>query len=218
MLLLLVRHAVTAHTGDRLTGWLPGVGLSEEGRAQVEALVERLRPVSLTALYASPIQRTQETARPIARSKGLRVRTKEGLGEVRYGDWQGRRLPALARTRLWKEMRAWPSGMRFPGGESLRETQARAVAAVEEIRRAHPRGAVAAVTHADVIRLVVAHYAGVHIDLYGRLVVAPASVSALWLGRGAPVLLTLNHTADLSWLGARPRRAPRRRAGAGRAR
>lgn len=209
MLLLLVRHAVTAHTGDRLTGWLPGVGLSEEGRRQVDALVERVAPVRLAAVYSSPIQRTMETARPIARAKRLRVRTKEDLGEVRYGDWQGKRLRALARTRLWKEMRAWPSNMRFPGGENLRETQARAVAAVEEIKRAHPGGTVAAVTHADVVRLVAAHYAGMHIDLYGRLVVSPGSVSALWLGRGGPVVLALNSTGDLAWLAAPPARSRR---------
>lgn len=196
MLLFLVRHAVTAQTGDRLTGWVP-VSLSEEGHRQVAGLVERMRPVRLAAVYASPVARAVETARPLAASKGVRVRAREGLGEVRYGEWQGRRLRTLARSSLWRSMVARPSDMRFPGGEALRDTQARAVAAIEELRDRHPREAVAVVTHADIIRLVVAHYAGIHLDLFLRLAVAPASVTALWLGDGGPRLIKLNDTGAL---------------------
>lgn len=206
MLLLLVRHALTAHTGDRLSGWLPGIDLSEDGRGQVESLVERLRPIRLAAVYSSPIDRTMQTARPLAASKRLRVRRAPGLGEVRYGEWEGKRLSSLAKTKLWQQVQAWPSRARFPGGETLRETQGRAVLAVEKIAAAHPRGTVAAVTHADVIKLLVAHYAGVHVDLFQRFMVSPASVSALYIGRRGPAVLTVNQTSDLAWLAPQRRR------------
>lgn len=196
MLLLLVRHALTPVTGERLIGMLPGYHLSDEGRSQVERLTERLRDVRIHAVYASPIERTVETARPIAAARRLRVRTNRGLAEVGYGTWQGKRLATLARTTRWRALMRRPSDVRFPGGETLRECQARSVAACEAIAAAHPRETVAAVTHADVIRLAVAHYAGIHADLFQRLVVAPASVSALWLGPGGPRLLALNHTGD----------------------
>jgi probable phosphoglycerate mutase len=209
MLLFLIRHAVTTHTGHRLSGWLPGIHLSEEGRRQVDALVERMRPVRLAAVYSSPLERCLETAKPLAASKRLRVRMRDDLGEVRYGAWEGKRMDVLARTKLWRTVQGRPSEVRFPGGETIRETQARAVSGVERIRAEHPNQPVAVSTHADVIRLLAAHYAGVHLDLYQRLSVAPASVSVLWLGGGGPRVLKLNETGSLAGL-TPPRRRKKR--------
>lgn len=200
MLLLLVRHALTAATGELLTGWLPGFSLSDEGKRQVADLVERMKPVRLDAVYASPLERTMETARPLASAKGLRVRARDGLGEVRYGSWEGKRLRVLAKTKLWRSVMARPSDVRFPGGETIRETQARALSTIDEIRAAHPRGSVAVVSHADIIRLVVAHYAGIHLDLFQRLAVAPASVSAVWIGDTRTAVLKLNDSGGLDGL------------------
>jgi probable phosphomutase (TIGR03848 family) len=197
MLLFLVRHALTPQTGDRLSGWTPGISLSDEGRAQVSALVERLKPVSLDAVYSSPIDRCVETARPIASSKGLRIRVRDTLGEVHYGDWEGKRLRTLAKTKLWRQVMARPSEVRFPNGETIRETQFRTVSALEALRGDHSKDAVCVVTHADVIRVVLAHYAGVHLDLYQRLVVAPASVTVLWIGGGGPRVLKVSDTGSL---------------------
>lgn len=214
MLLFLIRHALTAETGHRLSGWLPGIHLSEEGRAQAQALVERMGAVKLAAMYASPLERTIETAKPLASSKGLRVRVRDGLGEVRYGDWEGKRLETLARTKLWRSVQTRPSNVRFPGGETIRETQARAIAAIERMRDDHSHQPVAVVTHADVIRVLAAHYAGVHLDLYQRLSIAPVSVSVFWLGRGGPRVLKLNDTGSLEGLttpGRRGRAAGSRR-------
>ncbi|HVL91247.1 MAG TPA: MSMEG_4193 family putative phosphomutase [Actinomycetota bacterium] len=179
MLLLLIRHALTARTGVKLSGWTPGIHLSKVGRAQAESLAERLDAVPLTAIYASPLERTAETAAPVARAKRLKVRTREDVGEVRYGDIEGRSLRALNKTKIWTQLRAWPSDVRFPGGESLRETQARAVTAIEDIRRKHPDGVVAVFSHGDWIRLAMAHHMGIHIDLYRRLSVDPVSVNVL---------------------------------------
>lgn len=197
MLLFLVRHGLTAHTNERLSGWLPGISLNDEGRKQAERLAERLKPVHLDAVYASPLERTMETAKPLASSKKLRIRVREGIGEVRYGDWEGKKLRSLAKTKLWRTVMASPSRARFPNGETIAETQARAVAAIEQIREKHPQGSVAVVTHADVIRVLVAYYAGIHLDLYQRLVIAPVSISVLWIGEGTPRVLAVNDTGTL---------------------
>jgi probable phosphomutase (TIGR03848 family) len=206
MLLFLIRHALTPVTGKSLSGWLPGYHLSDEGRNEAEAMADRMRAVRLDAIYASPLERAMETARPLARAQGLRIRVRDDLGEVRYGDWEGRSLRALSRTKLWRRVMSRPSEVRFPGGEAIRETQIRAVNAVERIRTDHDKGAVAAVSHADIIRLLVAHYAGVHLDLYQRVAVGTASVSVVWLGGGGPRVLKLNDTGSLT--GVAPPRRP----------
>jgi probable phosphomutase (TIGR03848 family) len=208
-LLLLLRHAVTEHTGARLSGWLPGLHLSEEGRQQAKALAERLGPVPLDALYASPLERCQETAAAVADAKGLAVQTLDDLGEVRYGDWTGRELKGLAREPLWKVVQATPSAARFPGGESIFEMQARAVLAVERLRAAHPKQTVAVCSHADVIKALVCHYLGMHLDLVQRVAVSPASLTAIAFGP-VPYLVRLNDTGGNGDL-APPRRARRRR-------
>ena len=211
MLLFLIRHGLTAHTNERLSGWLPGISLTEEGRRQAAGVAERMRPVSLDAIYASPLERTIETAQPLAKAKKLRVRVRDGIGEVRYGDWEGKRLRTLAKTKLWRQVMASPSRARFPGGETIAETQARAVAAVEVMREAHPRGAVAVVTHADVIRVLVAYYGGIHLDLYQRLVISPVSISILWVGEGTPRVLAVNDTGTLDGYATAPRETEKRR-------
>jgi probable phosphomutase (TIGR03848 family) len=207
-LLLLLRHAVTEHTGARLSGWLPGLHLSEQGREQAGALAGRLEPVPVDALYASPLERCQETAAVLAEAKGLKVETVEDLGEVRYGDWTGRTIRELAREPLWKVVQTTPSAARFPEGESLYEMQARSVQAVERLRAAHPGQTVAVCSHADVIKALACHYLGMHLDHFQRVVVSPASVTAIAFGP-APSLVRLNDTggnADLA-----PPKRPRRR-------
>jgi probable phosphomutase (TIGR03848 family) len=206
-LLLLLRHAVTEHTGARLSGWLPGLHLSEQGREQAGALAGRLEPVPVDALYASPLERCQETAAVLAEAKGLKVETVEDLGEVRYGDWTGRTIKELAREPLWKVVQTTPSAARFPEGESLYEMQARSVQAVERLRAAHPGQTVAVCSHADVIKALACHYLGMHLDHFQRVVVSPASVTAIAFGP-APSLVRLNDTggnADLA-----PPKRPRR--------
>ena len=188
----LVRHAVTEHTGKRLSGWMEGISLTEQGREQAEQVAERLAGVKLDAVYSSPIERTLETARPIAARHGLRVQTRRGLGEVEYGDWTNRPLRSLMRTKLWTTVQRWPSGARFPDGESIREVQVRAVTEVEKIAADHPKETVCCVSHGDVIKLVIAHYMGVHIDLYQRIVIAPASISVIDLTSRGPMIMSLN--------------------------
>ncbi len=208
-LLLLVRHGHTDVAGRRLTGWLPGVHLSDRGREQAERLAERLDGVPIAAVYSSPLERCLETARPLAEARGLAVRGRDDLGEIRFGAWTDRTLAQLRRTKLWRAVQTAPSTVRFPDGESYLEVQDRALREVERIALAHPRDTVAVVSHADVIRLLLAHFAGIHPDLFQRLVVDPASVSVVALGDGPRVIHKVNDTGDLSAL--KPRR--RRRAG-----
>ncbi len=206
-LLLLIRHGLTDATGRTLVGWTPGVHLSERGRAQARALAERLGPVPLAAMYSSPLERCLETAEPVAAQKGLVVTAIDGLGEVRFGDWTGRTLAQLARTRLWGAIQQVPSGVRFPGGESFLETQHRAVREVAAIAAAHPRRVVAMFSHGDVIKLLVAHFAGLSLDMFQRLVISPASVTAVAAGDGVPRILRVNDTGGVSELiPTRPRR------------
>jgi probable phosphomutase (TIGR03848 family) len=196
-LLYLVRHGVTDHTGHRLSGWMEDVHLSEKGREQADAVAVMLAGIRFKAVYSSPIDRTVETARPIAARHDLGVRVRRNLGEVDYGTWTNRSFRSLARTKLWTTVQRYPSGARFPHGETLREVQTRAVTEMEKLVAQHPKQAICCVSHADVIRLVVAHFMGIHIDLFQRIVIGPASVSVVRLDEDGPRILSLNTSSSM---------------------
>jgi probable phosphomutase (TIGR03848 family) len=201
--LVLIRHGHTDTAGRRLSGWSPGVHLSARGREQAERMVERLEGVKIDAIVSSPLERCRETAAPLARARGLAVRIRRAWIEVGYGDWTGRSISQLRRTKLWRTVMHAPSNVRFPGGESLLEVQARAVQAALDVAGEHPRGTVAVVSHADVIRLLVAHVAGTHPDHLQRWSVDTGSISAVSLSDGVPRLLAVNDTGDLAFLRSR---------------
>jgi probable phosphomutase (TIGR03848 family) len=196
-LLYLVRHGVTDHTGHRLSGWMEDVHLSEKGREQADAVAVLLAGIRFKAVYSSPIDRTVETARPIAARHDLGVKMRRNLGEVDYGTWTNRSVRSLARTKLWTTVQRYPSGARFPHGETLREVQTRAVTEMEKLVAQHPKQAICCVSHADVIRLVVAHFMGIHIDLFQRIVIGPASVSVVGLDEDGPRILSLNTSSSM---------------------
>jgi probable phosphomutase (TIGR03848 family) len=203
---LLVRHGKTPTTGKVLPGRAPGLHLSEEGRAQAETVGARLAAMVASgrrapvAVYASPLERTMETARPIARQLGLRVRSDRGLLECEFGSWTGAKLTALAKKPEWRQVQQSPSGFRFPGGESFLEMQARMSSAIGRLIALHRGETVVAVSHADPIKTAVASAAGTPLDLFQRLVVSPCSVSALAYSEGGPTVLTVNSTASLDQL------------------
>lgn len=197
MKLLLIRHGLTDWVGKRLAGRTPGIHLNEVGRAQAEALAARLAQLPLAAIYSSPQERALETAQPLSRLSGLAAQSQEGLAEVDCGDWVGRDLDDLRNDSLWPVIRTHPSAARFPGGESLREARDRTVAALDRIRDAHRDQLVAVFSHADPIRLAAAHYAGLALDLFQRLVISPASVTAFDLRELRPRMLCLNAAGDL---------------------
>ncbi|MGI9092451.1 MAG: MSMEG_4193 family putative phosphomutase [Mycobacteriales bacterium] len=195
--LLLIRHGRTAaNTGGVLAGWTPGVGLDDVGREQVRALAERLRPVPLAAVVASPLDRCQQTAAGIAENRdGLAVATDERFGEVRYGSWTGRTLKELTREPVWKVVQAHPSAAVFPDGEGLAAVQARAVAAVRAWNASlGPDAIYAACTHADVAKSILADALGLHLDLFQRIVVDPCSVSVVTYTDTRPFVVRVNDT------------------------
>jgi probable phosphomutase (TIGR03848 family) len=194
--IVLVRHATTSATGKRLGGWTPGVHLDDAGVAQAERTAAHLAGLPVVAVYTSPLERTRETARIVARPHGLRPLTRRGLGEVDYGEWTDLPLGQLRRRKLWPVIQTTPSRVTFPGGESIRAAQARAVETVESLAADHAGEVVVAVSHADVIKAVLAHHLGMPLDTFQRLVVDPASVSVLALPAGGPpVVLRVNDTA-----------------------
>lgn len=203
-LLLLIRHGVNDWVHGRLAGWTPGVHLNDEGRQQAEALATRLAFLPIDAIYSSPLDRTMETARAVAAPRGMPIHIVEDIGEVKYGEWQGAELKELYKHELWPGVQYYPSGTRFPSGETLGEAQMRMVAALDGLRAGHPKGVIAVFSHADIIKLAVAYYAGIHIDLFQRLDVMPCSLTAIQFTKMGPRLLVLNDTGSLERIKPKP--------------
>ncbi|MFN2609157.1 MAG: MSMEG_4193 family putative phosphomutase [Acidimicrobiales bacterium] len=200
-LVLFVRHGHTPTTGKVLPGRAPGLHLSDDGRAQAVAVADRLAALkSVDAIYASPLERTRETAAAIASARGLKVTAERGLLEADIGDWTGLELKAVRRLPEWKAVQSYPSGFRFPGGESFLEMQTRVVAAVARLRDRHPGQTVVAVSHADPIKAALGHALGTHLDFFQRFTVSPCSVSAVTYADGGPLVLSINSVGDLKAL------------------
>jgi probable phosphomutase (TIGR03848 family) len=198
--ILLVRHAVNdfVKTG-KLAGWTPEVHLNDEGKAQAEALGKRLADVPIQHLYASPLERTMETAEAIRQHHAnLQIVQNAEMGEVRYGDWEGMEIRALTSRKMWHVVQEYPSRAYFPNGETMRGVQTRAVNEIERLASLHPRDLVVVVSHADIIKMVMAHFLGMHLDNFQRIVVSPASISNLVLGYGRPYVGVVNDTAHIS--------------------
>jgi len=200
-LMLFVRHGTTPTTGKVLPGRAPGLHLADAGRAQAQAVADRIATLKrVDAVYSSPLERAKETAAPIAKARRLRVAVDRGLLECDFGEWTGGELKALAKLPEWKTVQRYPSGFRFPGGESFTEMAARTRHAVAALAVRHRGGVAVAVSHADPIKAVVADALGTHLDLFQRIVISPCSVTAILYGDGGPAVLTVNHTGDLAGL------------------
>lgn len=221
---LLVRHGTTDTTGKVLPGRAAGLHLSEKGRGQAMAASERIAAWSealqrhtapaghggrrrgqqpspgITAVYASPLERTRETASPIAKALNLRVQADRGLLECDFGEWTGASLKDLSKLPEWTTVQRYPSGFRFPGGESFVGMQTRIVEALARIKASHPGETVVAVSHADPIKAAVAEAVGTHLDLFQRIVISPCSVTAITYGALGPTVLAVNSTSALKEL------------------
>ncbi len=196
-LVLLVRHGQTPTTGASLPGRAPGLHLAPQGIDQAHTAATRLAALArVAAVYASPMERTRETAAPIARACKLRVRQAGGLIECDFGEWTGRPLAQLRKLDAWRTVQRYPSGFRFPGGESFAEMQSRAVDTTHELVARHPGDTIVAVSHADVIKAVVATAMGTHLDLFQRIVISPCSITAVLYAPEGPTVLTVNSTGD----------------------
>jgi len=198
--LLLVRHGLTAVTGDRLAGWTPDLHLDERGQAQAAALAARLAPLPLTAIVSSPLDRCRETAEAIAAQGDARpekLEIDERFGEVRYGDWTGRPLAELAKEPLWQVVQAHPSAVRFPGdeGEAMAEAQHRAVAAVRDWNaRLGPDATYLVCSHGDIIKAITADALGLHLDQFQRIQADTVSLTVIRYTPLRPFVVRLNDT------------------------
>jgi probable phosphomutase (TIGR03848 family) len=191
--LLLVRHGMNDYiTSRKLAGWTPEVHLNEAGRAQARALAARLACAPIVAVYSSPLERAFETAEFIAAPHGRVPAVLDGLGETRCGEWTGQAIEELSKTDLWRQIQVYPSGTRFPGGETMTEVQVRMVTQLEALRAAHPEEMILVVSHSDPIKVALAHYLGLHIDHFQRLVIEPASLSELAFTPYGPKLIRCN--------------------------
>ena len=196
--ILLIRHGENEYVAThRLAGRTPGVQLNEKGCQQAQTLAGYLAQQPLDAIYSSPLDRCIETAEPLAGQRGLIVQVEPGLVEVDYGSWQGADLRELSKLLEWGQVQHYPSVFRFPGGETLREVQSRAVGTIERLRSVHEGQVLAVFSHGDIIRTTLAHYLGVPLDLFQRLGIATASVSVLGFFDGRPMVLAINYLAEL---------------------
>jgi broad specificity phosphatase PhoE len=193
---LLIRHAVCDPVGRSIAGRTPGVHLNDAGERQARRLAERLRGLELTAVYSSPLERAMETAGPIGADQGLEVRAAPGLIEVDFGQWTGKTLVELDGLPEWRQFNQFRSGTRIPDGETMAEVLSRSLAELDRIRHCHPGSGtlVAAVSHGDVLRLLVTHALGMPTDFLHRLEVGPASITVLQVEDYGSRVLLLNST------------------------
>jgi probable phosphomutase (TIGR03848 family) len=200
---LLVRHGLTPTTGVKLPGRARGLHLSDEGRRQAEAAADRIAKISkIVAIYSSPLERARETAGVIAKARNMAVRIERGLLEIDIGRWTGLAIKDAAARPEWKAIQQHPSGFRFEGGESFTEMQARVTGAILRIVARHSGRIIVAVSHADPIKAAVAHAIGTPLDLFQRIMIGTASISALAYSPSSSSALTVNSMdGDLAKLG-----------------
>lgn len=196
--LLLLRHGDTDALGKLLAGWQSGWTLNNSGRQQVKALAETLSKSPVRAIYSSPLERAYETADGIATPHGIRPVVREELGEIRFGDWEGRTFDDLAHDPEWLHFNVARSTVRPPNGELLIEVQARMIREANHIRELHEGDTVVIVSHADPIRALLAYYLGSPLDLLSRFTISPASITAIRFLEDDPTILYLNQTTTNS--------------------
>ena len=204
-LIIFVRHGRTPTTGTKLPGRAPNLHLSDEGKSQAEMIAKEIKKSSssflgtkVSAVYASPMERTQETAKPIAKTLNLRVRTLQGLNECDFGDWTGRRLRDLSKLKSWSTIQKQPSSFRFPNGESFTEMQNRMLKTVDKILERHSGETVVCVSHADPIKAILASDVLTPLDLIKRILVGPCSASVVLYTKERPLVLTLNSNGNFN--------------------
>jgi probable phosphoglycerate mutase len=200
---LLIRHGENDYVKKgRLAGRLPGVHLNENGRKQAETLAAALGKAPIKAVYSSPMERTVETAEPLAEALGKEVILRPGLMEIDFGNWQDKTLKSLRRRKLWKTVQRKPSMMRFPNGEAFTEAQVRVAAELDELVGMHkPKDMIVCVSHSDLIKLALSFHIGQPIDLFQRIMISPASISTLHFGEGHVAVVNVNQMMGMRFGG-----------------
>lgn len=176
----LLRHGERAEARV-CAGRMPGIGLTERGRAEIAAAAERLADDGVGALYSSPLQRTRESAEILAARLGLPIEFRDDLIELDFGEWTGATFDAIRADPRWQPWRTQRSLARIPGGESMHQVQRRAVEVLMQIGERHPAESVAVVSHGDVIRAILVYALGMPLDFLTRIEIAQGSISTLSL-------------------------------------
>lgn len=200
--ILLIRHAVNEYVATgKLAGRLDGVHLNDDGKLQAKALGKRLADAPIKHIYHSKLDRTQETAEAIhVHHPNIPLEVNDGILEVDYGDWQDMKINDLRKRKMWEVIQEYPTRAYFPDGESMRAVQNRVIDEIESLVKKHPNQMIALVFHADLIKMTVAHYLGVHLDNFQRIVISPASISTLILGHSRPFVGNVNDIAHVQEL------------------
>lgn len=192
---VLVRHGRTPTTGRLLPGRASGLHLAEAGTQQAVRAGERIAELKrVDAIYSSPLERARETAAPIGKATGLKIKVDKGLLECDFGDWTGAELKHLMKLPEWRTVQRAPSTFRFPNGESFTEMQLRIVNTLDRLRGLHAGGTIVCVSHADPIKAAMAYALGTHLDLFQRIVISTCSISAISWTTDGPMALTVNST------------------------
>jgi probable phosphomutase (TIGR03848 family) len=208
---LLIRHGETDYNKKmHLPGRLPNVHLNKKGQQQAQLVADSLKSAPIKAIYSSPMDRTLETAEPLAKYLNLKVVPIAGLLETDCGEWQGQSVKKLRRQKIWKSVQMHPSLFHFPGGESIADCQHRMVQALETLRRQYSdQDVVACFSHADPIKQVIAYYLGLPLDNFQRLSVDTASISVFFISDAGSRLIMLNHNPSFSWEALKPAPKPK---------
>lgn len=178
----LVRHGEKASPSDLLSSRTTGIHLTDGGGRQAEAIARRLEREPIQRIYASPMERAQETAVPLGRVKQLPIETLDGLHECDFGEWTNQSITALKAAASWDSFNTFRSGTRAPGGEWMLEIQARFVGAMLRLRDRFPDEGIALFSHGDPIRSAVMYFGGTPLDLWQRFEISLGSISVIELG------------------------------------
>lgn len=199
--IILIRHGETDYVKKgRLAGRQPGIHLNEIGQSQASLLADKLKGTPVKSVYSSPLERTMETAQPIATSLGLEVIPRPGLIETDLGEWIEKTVKQLSHLKLWKNIQNNPSNVRFPGGESFAEAQFRITQEIDVLCHQHEaKDIIVCVSHADPIKLGIAFYLGLPLDFFQRLSISPASLTTLLMGETGVRLMTLNYSPNFTF-------------------
>ncbi|MCW3091587.1 MAG: hypothetical protein JWP81_2656 [Ferruginibacter sp.] len=195
---ILIRHALTDAVGKRLSGRTPGIHLNPEGFEQAHNLAQRLTALPVAAIYSSPLERAVETAIPIAESLHLQNVPCNDFNEIDFGEWTNRIVEDIKDQPLFQQFNSFRSCTRIPGGELMSEAQCRIISGIENLRLQHQQQTVAIVSHADLIKAAIAWYAGIHLDMFHRIEISPASISVIELYDETARILVVNNTGDIA--------------------
>ena len=194
---MFIRHGDHSLLNRCIAGRMPNVHLSEEGQKQAAELSDRLAELPIMRIYASPLERTQETAAPAAQRLGLQVQVTEDVTELDFGDWTGMDLDVMHRLPAWQAYNTFRCGTRIPNGELMPEVQTRMVRFVETLCEECPTDLIAIFSHSDPIKCALAYYLGSPLDMFLRIELFPASVSIVEIGIRGPRVLCVNHTESV---------------------